>query len=175
MPAAIKPRTAIPQPKTEIISADAIGNHRWMSGASNGNRDIVRPAQTATKPMAMRTAAKPMLKATIKYNPKAVRCNATALRSTTKAAGHGTIPPVTPRTSNCREKFLCDARDCPLPAPVRSGNCPGHARVRIRRQYSAAKIGNNPFRDECPGEHAEKRIQAIRQNVFLRVECDAAQ
>jgi len=36
MPAASKPPIAMPQPKTEISNAEAMGNQRWMSGASPG-------------------------------------------------------------------------------------------------------------------------------------------
>ena len=57
-------------------------------------------ADTSSSPVLTRTAASPTLKATIKSNPKAMRCSATALSNTTRAAGQGIIPPVMPRVSN---------------------------------------------------------------------------
>ncbi len=52
--------------------------------------------------MAINTAAKPMLKATIKSKPKPMRCSDTALSRTTNAAGQGTIPPLMPSVRSSR-------------------------------------------------------------------------
>ena len=52
--------------------------------------------------MAISTAAKPTLKATISSKPKPIRCIDTALKSTTRAAGHGTMPPLMPRVMSSR-------------------------------------------------------------------------
>ena len=54
-------------------------------------------------PMAMSTPASPMLNATMSSSPKPIWCSATALSNTTRAEGHGTIPPDTPRASRLRQ------------------------------------------------------------------------
>jgi len=53
-------------------------------------------ADTTMMPMAMSTDASPKLKALISKSPYATRCSAIALKRTTSADGHGTIPPDIP-------------------------------------------------------------------------------
>ena len=55
-----------------------------------------RPAYTIRMPIAISTAARPMLNATMSRSPKPTRFSANALRSTTTAAGQGTMPPLMP-------------------------------------------------------------------------------
>ena len=52
-------------------------------------------------PTATSTTANPVLNAPINNKPKPIRCIDTALKRTTNAAGHGTIPPLTPSANSC--------------------------------------------------------------------------
>ena len=96
MPALTRARTAIASPSTVIAAAEVSGSQRVISRLSPFSIDMKRPAKTIKSPTAIKTAARPILKATMRNNPKPIRCRATALSSTTSAAGHGTMPPVTP-------------------------------------------------------------------------------
>ena len=91
-------------PKTRIKADEVNGSHRVVSRLLTWNRDMKWRAETIKRPIVIRTAASPTLNATIKSNPKPIRCIETALRSTTSAAGQGTIPPLIPNVKSSRKE-----------------------------------------------------------------------
>ena len=85
------------------MTADEVnGSHRWISGPSSRKRAIRRRAYTMRMPITTRTAASPMLNATMRIRPKPTRRIESALSSTTSAAGHGMMPPLIPRANSAR-------------------------------------------------------------------------
>ncbi len=71
--------------------------------ASKENRSNNRLAQIINMPMPVKTMASPTLKATTSNMPNSSRPREIALKRRTRAAGHGTRPPVTPRASKLRQ------------------------------------------------------------------------
>src|SRR6185436_16205979 len=93
---------AMDRPRSVITAEDMSGSQRVTSGPRSSSRVTRRPAQTTSRPIATSTRASPRLKATISSRPKPTRRSDRALSSTTRAAGHGTIPPVMPRAQSWR-------------------------------------------------------------------------
>src|SRR5579883_2022163 len=95
--------SVIAQPATVITAEEIIGSHLTTRPPCGSMRSISRRrAYTTANPKPISTAARPALNATIRNSPNAARLNDNALSSTTKAAGHGTIPPLIPSASSPR-------------------------------------------------------------------------
>jgi len=98
--------TAIDTPSRAITAEDVSGSQRVTRGPRSSKRATRRRAYTMSMPIAISTSARPTLNATISSSPKPTRLSESALKSTTSAAGQGTMPPVMPRAQSCRSDTL---------------------------------------------------------------------
>lgn len=82
-------------PMVVTAAALKIGMKR-VKASLRGTRSSSFDADTTATPIAISTAARPMLNDVIKSSPYATRCSAIAESKTTSAEGQGTMPPEIP-------------------------------------------------------------------------------
>ena len=83
-------------PTQAITNALATGSILTIRFAASFEPSINRPPYRKIKPTAVKVAAKPKLKTSVKINPYPIRCIFIAESIKTSADGHGSKPPEMP-------------------------------------------------------------------------------
>ena len=147
-------------PTTRISAALTAGSAR-TSGPSSESRPNVRRASTATSPIAVIVAARPMLNATMSASPRPIRWSAIAERRTTSAEGQGRSPAAMP-TPRIPFEVSASSWSCVvLVRPPWSWSWSWWWWCDVRASAGAAEDGCADGDDEHARDEREPRVQLL--------------